>query len=133
MAFSDNFETLRDSATEAVQSAAQTAKTMARIAKYKMQILSEQEKIRKAYQELGKVYYKDFATDEEPDEAEYKPWCEKISDSFRRINQLRDAIADLKNEATAQGESVDDTDVVLDDIIVVEPAEEPAEESATEA
>lgn len=130
MAFSDSFETLKDTAADAVQSAAQTAMTMARIAKFKMQILSEQEKIRKAYQELGRVYYKDFATDEEPDEAEYKPWCEKISDSFRRINQLRDAIAAEKCEAAAKGEPVEEEDVSLDDILVDEAPEEKTEPEA---
>lgn len=108
MAFSDSVDILKDAAADAVQSATQAAVTMAHIAKYKMQILAEQEKIRKAYQTLGKVYYKDYITDEEPDEAEYKPACEKISECFRRINRLRDAIAKERKEAEEKGEPVVD-------------------------
>jgi len=52
-------------------------------------ILAEQDKIRRCYTQLGKVYYKDYVTDEEPDDAEYDPLCERISQSFRRINRLR--------------------------------------------
>ena len=49
----------------------------------------QQDKIRRCYTQLGKVYYKDYVTDEEPDDAEYDPLCERISQSFRRINRLR--------------------------------------------
>lgn len=117
MALTDSIETLKGTAAEAVQSAAQSAKTMARIAKCKMLILSEQDKIKKAYQELGRVYYKDYATDEEPDEAEYKPWCEKISESFRTINRLRDTIESLKLDA-------DDVCEPIEDDFVLEPKDE---------
>lgn len=115
MAFTESFENFKDSAAEAVQCAAKKTKMLALIAKYKMQILSEQEKIKKAYQELGRVYYKDFATDEEPDEAEYQPWCEKISDAFRRINQLKRDIEDAKAEAAANGEVIDDAEFCVEE------------------
>lgn len=111
MAFAESFENLKDSAAGAVQTAAKKTKMLALIAKYKVQIASEQEKIRKAYQELGRIYYKDFATDEEPDEAEYQPWCDKISTSFRRINQLKREIEEAKAEAAANGEVIDDVEV----------------------
>ncbi len=89
----DNF---KEKATNAANCAAKTAKYVAFVAKTRMEIKLEKEKIRRLYAKLGKVYYKDYITDEEPDEAEYKPLCESISDSFRRINDLRDALEDAK-------------------------------------
>lgn len=91
-----SMEVLKEKATEAAQSAAKTAKYVALVSKKRLAILSEQEKIRRNYTRLGKVYYKDYVTDEEPDEAEYRPVCEEISESYRRINTLRDEIAAAK-------------------------------------
>lgn len=85
-----------DKAGEAAHAAKDTTKTLAKIAKCKMQILKLQEGIRKNYQKLGKVYYKDFITDEEPDEAEYDPLCRQISESYQRISRLKEMIAELK-------------------------------------
>ena len=95
MATMDN---LKDKASDAAQSAAKAAKYVALVSKKRLAILNEQEKIRRNYTKLGKVYYKDYVTDEEPDDAEYAPLCESISDSYRRINELREEIAAAKEE-----------------------------------
>ena len=81
----ETMETLKCKAVHVAGSAAQTARLVALISKKKFAILAEQDKIRRCYTQLGKVYY----TDEEPDDAEYDPLCERISQSFRRINRLR--------------------------------------------
>lgn len=90
MATMDN---LKDNAAAAAQSAAKAAKYVAFISKKRLVILNEQEKIRRNYTKLGKTYYKDRVTDEEPDDAEYKPLCDEISASYRLINELRGEIA----------------------------------------
>ena len=95
MATMDN---LKDKASDAAQSAAKAARYVALVSKKRLAILNEQEKIRRNYTKLGKVYYKDYVTDEEPDDAEYGPLCESISDSYRRINELREEIAAAKAE-----------------------------------
>lgn len=89
-------EEFKGMAAEAAQNAARTAKYVALVSKKRLAILNEQERIRRNYTKLGKVYYKDYVTDEEPDEAEYGPICEEISDSYRHINTLRDEIAQAK-------------------------------------
>ncbi len=99
MATVDN---LMDKASGAAQSAARAAKYVALISKKRLAILNEQEKIRRSYTKLGKIYYKDYVTDEEPDDAEYYPLCESISESFRRINELREEIAAAKAEYNAE-------------------------------
>ena len=85
----ETMETLKCKAVHVAAGAAQTARLVALISKKKFAILAEQDKIRRCYTQLGKVYYKDYVTDEEPDDAEYDPLCERISQSFRRINRLR--------------------------------------------
>lgn len=91
-------ETIKEKATEAATSAAKAAKYVAFLSKKRMEIALEKEKIRRIYTRLGKVYYKDYVTDEEPDEAEYAPLCDSISEHFRRINEIEDEIADAKDE-----------------------------------
>ena len=97
----ENVEALKDKAVDAAQAAARAAKLVAILSQKKLLIAREQEKIRRNYTRLGRIYYKDYVTDEEPDEAEYKPLCEAISNSFRSINDLKDDIADAKEEYSA--------------------------------
>ena len=97
----ENVEALKDKAVDAAQAAARAAKLVAILSQKKLLIAREQEKIRRNYTRLGRIYYKDYVTDEEPDEAEYKPLCEAISNSFRYINDLKDDIVDAKEEYSA--------------------------------
>ena len=71
----ETMETLKCKAVHVAAGAAQTARLVALISKKKFAILAEQDKIRRCYTQLGKVYYKDYVTDEEPDDAEYDPLC----------------------------------------------------------
>lgn len=98
MSFSDNLENARNFAVNAAQTAAQKAKVLAAIAKANVTIYAEEDKIRKAELQLGKLYYRDFAVGEEMDSAEYLPWCEKISESKKLIAELKDSIDDMKAE-----------------------------------
>ena len=93
----------KETACAAAGTAMDAARYVAFMSKRRLEILAEQEKIRRLYTRLGKVYYKDYVTDEEPDEAEYAPLCEKISEAYRRINHLRDEMEEAK--ATYRGES----------------------------
>lgn len=87
---------IKDRAFDAAQTAVQRTRDFAAIAKAKLSIAAEKEKIRKAHQELGKLYYRDYVLDEEMDSAEYLPWCDKITDSRAIIEDLKDLIEDLK-------------------------------------
>ena len=122
-------------ATEAAQNAAKAAKYVAFVSKKKFAIAAEQEKIRRAYTRLGKVYYKDYVTDEEPDQAEYAPICDEISTSYRKINALKDEIADAKAAYTgeASAEEADQLEALAapqDPEEAAEAAEEAADEAA---
>ena len=131
-----SMENIKDKANAAAQAAARAAKYVALASKKRLEIVKEQEKIRRNYAKLGKVYYKDYVTDEEPDEAEYKPICEEISVSFRRINELREEIAEAKAEYNGDDAAEDENDDVdifaLEEVPVSSEEETPAEEAPTE-
>lgn len=96
MAFLDNLDTIREKAAEAAQAAARKTKQLAEIAKTNVNIHSEEDKIKKAQQELGKLYYRDYVVGEELDEAEYLPWCRQIDEAKQTIADLQDYITELK-------------------------------------
>ena len=107
-----NFENIRDMAVDAAQAAAQKTKDFAAIAKAKLSILTEEDKIRKAQTELGKLYYRDYVLGEEADSAEYLPWCDKITESRAVIEDLKAMIDDLKTgvdvEADFETDEIED-------------------------
>ena len=110
MAFFDNLSSLKEKAAEAAQVAAKKTKKMAEIAKANVSIYAEEDKIKKAEAELGKLYYRDYAVGEEMDAAEYLPWCQKIDEAKQTIADLQDYIEELKAEQVEM--DVEDAEVV---------------------
>lgn len=129
MAFSDNLDLLKEKAASAAQLAAKKTKQVAAVAKANVSILAEEDKIKKAQQELGKLYYRDFAMEEEPDEAEYLPWCEKITESRKMIETLRAQIEDARNGADVSTDEEEEYAVIEADFEDAEPAEADSEET----
>ena len=128
MAFMDSIDSIREKATEAAQAAARKTKKLAEIAKANVSIYSEEDKIKKAEVELGKLYYRDYAVGEEMDAAEYLPWCQKIDEAKQTIADLRDYIEELKAEQVAMEidedeDIVDESNVTEADFADVEPVE----------
>ena len=119
----ENMEAIYEKAVDVAQSAKRTAVLLATISQKKLLIAREQEKIRRNYTRIGKVYYKDYVTDEEPDDAEYATICNAISDSFRRINTLKEELADAKDAYRADKE-----DEELSRGVVILPVDEPEKE-----
>lgn len=129
----ENVEALKDKVVDAAQAAGRVAKLAATISQKKVLIAREQERIRRNYTRLGKVYYKDYVTDEEPDEAEYKPLCEEISNSFRYINDLKEDIEDAKEAyRAAKQQAKQDADVEILPYLPESAAEEKPEEKPEE-
>ena len=104
MNLSENFENVKNFAVGAAQTATQKAKVLAAVAKANVSIYAEEDKIRKAEAQLGKLYYRDYAVGEEMDTAEYLPWCQKIDESKKLIAELKDYIDEVKaaDEVTAE-------------------------------
>ena len=130
MSFSENFETAKNLAMEAAQTAAAKAKELAAVAKANISIYAEEDKVKKAEIELGKLYYRDYAVGEELDSAEYLPWCQKIDESKKAIADLKDYIASLHTEEEPAETEDAPTD---DDFEIVVADEAPKAEEAPEA
>ena len=137
MNFNENFESVKNFARSTAASAAEKAKNLASIAKANVSIYAEEDKIRKAELELGKLYYRDYAAGGEADAAEYAPWCQKIDESKKLIDELKASIeearaGDAPKEAPAEPDFVEVVEEAVEEIapeceITIEP-EQPTEE-----
>ena len=133
----DFINDLQERATDLAQSVVATSKRLAEIAKLKASNMAEEDTIKKAYVELGKLYYAEHGAT--PDGA-YAAACEKITAARAAIETNNDRIAELKATAEAEGEIIDvtpeaaqepESNVTEADIVPEEPAaEEPAAEEA---
>lgn len=101
------FDEFKELALDTAAIAAQKTKDLAAIGKAKVSIQIEKDKIRKAYTELGKLYYRDYVLNEEMDDAEYLPWCDKITECKAVIEDLKALITDIKASDPAAAEEVE--------------------------
>ena len=107
MAF--DFGAIKAKARELTNTGVAKARELSEIGKLKVQNVSEQDEIRRAYLEIGKIYYEQHG--QEPDVV-FASLCKKIDESMARIEYNNIRIVDLK----AAGEFTDeDLDEVLDE------------------
>lgn len=115
------FDNMKDRAVDLAQAGVAQSKRLAEIAKLKTANLGEEDTIKKAYIELGKLYYAEKGAS--PDGA-YVAACERIDAARAAIETNNDRIAELKTAGDA---------VIVDDGPIVDgPVAQPAEE-ATQA
>ena len=93
MDFKDTFDTLKDKATDLAQAGVAQSKRLAEIAKLKMANMAEEDAIKKAYVEIGKLYYAEKGAT--PDGA-FAAACEKVTASKAVIETNNERIAELK-------------------------------------
>ena len=120
------FDTLKDRATDLAQAGVAQSKRLAEIAKLKTANMGEEDTIKKAYIELGKLYYAEKGT--APDGA-YAAACEKITAAKAAIEVNNERIAELKESEDGEVQS---SDFEVDPVHEAEPAEEPAAEPVAE-
>lgn len=114
------FDSLKETVTDLAQAGVAKSKQVAEIAKLKAANMSEEDTIKKAYIELGKLYYAERGA---APEAAYISGCEKITAAKANIEANNAKIAELKTE--------DDEPEVVAEVTVTEEA--PAEEAAPAA
>lgn len=86
-------------AKELTDSAIDKSKELTEIGKLKMQNASEDETIKKAYLELGKLYYAEHGLT--PDTA-YAALCQQVTDAKAKIEYNNERIADIKAAGKAK-------------------------------
>lgn len=114
MAFFDNFDSIKDRAKDLAQSGVAKSKQIAEIAKLKTANMAEEDTIRKAYIEIGKLYYAERGM--APDAA-YEALCQKITAAKVNIEENKSRIETIKA----------DEDIVDSDLFTVEAEPAPAE------
>ena len=111
------------------------AKELSEIGKLKVQNSTEQEAIRKAYSDLGKLYYAERGS---APEAAYADLCQRITDALARISYNNERIADIKaagqiaDDEAAGAEEPVDAEVEGEEPCCCCGSEEPAEEDKPE-
>ena len=127
MGFFDNF---KEKATDLVQAGAAQSKRLAEIAKLKTANMAEEDAIKKAYLELGKLYYAEKGAT--PDAA-YAASCEKITASRAAIETNNERLAELKEKDGDNDAEFDiDPDFAVEAKEEAKPQETAAEESEIE-
>ena len=101
MDFRSTFENLKDRATDLAQAGVAQSKRLAEIAKLKTANMAEEDAIKKAYMEIGKLYYAEQGAT--PDGA-YAAACEKITAAKAAIEANNDRIAELKQPGDPEPE-----------------------------
>ena len=129
-----DFESLKDKAVVFAQSGVTRAreltdtgvakaKEVAEVGKLKVQNSTEQEAIRKAYSELGKLYYAERGS---APEAAYADLCQNITDALARISYNNERIADIKAAGHLSEEEVGEVEEVEEPVAPAEIPEEPS-------
>ena len=81
------------------------AKQLTEIGKLQMQSSSERDSIRRAYLELGKLYYAERGSAPEPG---YAYLCQKVTNAMAKIEYNNERIADIKAAGHLTDEEVED-------------------------
>ena len=106
MGFFDNF---KEKATDLAQAGVAQSKRLAEIAKLKTSNMGEEDTIKRAYVELGKLYYAEHGA---APEGAYAAACEKITAAKAAIETNNDRIAELKSAGDEEEtQAADEADV----------------------
>jgi len=121
---------LKEKATDLAQTGVAKSRQLMEIAKLKTANISEEETIKKAYIELGKLYYAEKGA--APDAA-YTAACQRITQAKENIQANNDRLAEIKAAdqsapATAEVEVTIEAEQMAaeEPVTPAEPAEEPA-------
>jgi len=114
------FDTFKERATDLAQAGVAQSKRLAEIAKLKASNMGEEDAIKKAYLEIGKLYYAEKGS--APDGA-FAAVCEKVTAAKAAIEANNDRIAELKESESeeetreaAADEAAEDGESVLDEV-----------------
>lgn len=117
-----DFDNLMDKAKDLAQTGGAKAKQLAEIGKLNWANVVEEENIKKAYIEIGKLYYAERGMAPEP---AYLALCEKITAAKVNIEENKSRIEECK---AAGGVTDAEVETLVEEITVAEEPEVPTEE-----
>ncbi|BDF67398.1 hypothetical protein CE91St43_13700 [Oscillospiraceae bacterium] len=112
------FDTFKDKAMDLAQTGVAKSKQLAEIAKLNLANAGEEDNIKKAYIELGKLYYAERGM---APEAAYAALCEKVTAAKVNIEENKARIDELKTE-----DGILEDDPVIMEVHPEEPVTPPA-------
>ena len=118
------FDTLKERATDLAQSGVAKSKELAEIGKLKLDNAAEEDAIKKAYIEIGKLYYAERGMTPEP---AYAALCEKITASKAVIEANNARVEEIRTDDEPVAEA-DEAAVEAEVVEVAEVAEEEPQE-----
>lgn len=118
------FDNLMEKATDIAQTGVAKSKQLAEIAKLKTSNMAEEDTIKKAYVEIGKLYY---AEKGQAPEGPYAAACERITAARAAVEANNDRIAQLKADL---GDSAEEAAEAVEE--AAEEVKETVEEAAGE-
>lgn len=120
------FDELKEKAVDLAQAGVAKSKQLGEIAKLYVSNVGEEDAIKKAYIEIGKLYYAERGM---APEAAYAALCAKITDAKKNIEDNKSRIEELKREGNITD---DDVAMVVEPLTVedFEPEEAKAEETS---
>ena len=93
-----SMNTAAAAATAATETAVEKTKTLAAMGRVKVAIVAEEDKLKKAYIDLGKLFFQDYKEETEQNMDAYLPFCVKAEDALAQIQRLNEELEKLKAE-----------------------------------
>lgn len=90
------FNNITKKVTETAKSAAKKSGDIVEVTKLNISITGEEEKIKRAYDDIGKIVYESFARGEKIADP-FKQYCEKVGEYEKKIEEMRQKILELRN------------------------------------
>ena len=103
MDIKDTLDTLKDKAVDLAQAGVAQSKRLAEIAKLKMANMSEEDAIKKAYLEIGRLYYAEKGA---APEGAYAAACQRITAAKAAIEANKERIGELKQPGDPAEEEI---------------------------
>ena len=112
-----DFEALKDKAKDLAQTGVSKSKQMGEIAKLNLANVGEDDTIRKAYMEIGKLYYAERGMAPEP---AYAALCEKITAAKVAIEENKNRVEELKAEdSSAEADVISSVEPLAEETVIL--------------
>ena len=120
------FDTIRQQASGVANNAVKQTKAVASVGRIKLAVASEEDKMKKAYTELGRLFFRDYEAQTEIVMDDYQIWCDKISDAKEQIARLNEEMEKIRAgiEPEVPAVETEEAPVILEEETLVSEVEE---------
>ena len=110
-------ENVRVCVSNTARLAVRQTKKVAAMGRVKLAINAEQDKIKKAEIEIGRLFYRDYEAGTPVAMEDYQIWCDKIADAKEQVAKLDSELlrvrSDEAEEPAAEAENAEETEEIL--------------------